>query len=230
MRFIQQLEKYAHSVLNFPYQDLEVDWKEENDTIVVSLYWTDDTGNTSSKDIASMPFVQFKYWAYSDAAKRLISYKVEALFDPNVEYKDYYRPQKKKKKAPEELVVNYTKGRNKVQVPPYTLVKGGVTLEVEEHHSFCESNDLNKQAILQVVRGTRKTFKGYHLPGEADVEYRERKEYQKRGDKVFKNEETGEEVVVRNVAKFCREYDLPYDTFKKLAQGRSKTSHGWTLL
>lgn len=48
--------------------------------------------------------------------------------------------------------------------------------------------------------------------------------------KVFSCLSTKEVVVVRNVSKFCKERGIPYGAFKKMARGRTKTSHGWMLL
>lgn len=48
-------------------------------------------------------------------------------------------------------------------------------------------------------------------------------------EKVFRNLTTGEVVIATNLALFCRERDIPYGSFKKMAQGRNKTSHGWEM-
>lgn len=48
--------------------------------------------------------------------------------------------------------------------------------------------------------------------------------------KTFFHIATGEEVTVSNIALFCRERNIPYGSFKKMAQGRNKTSHGWMMV
>lgn len=52
-------------------------------------------------------------------------------------------------------------------------------------------------------------------------------EYIKTGYHTLFNTNTEEVVVVSNVAQFCRERNINYSTFKKLVQGRRKTSQGW---
>lgn len=67
------------------------------------------------------------------------------------------------------------------------------------------------------------------LAEERDV--KRRKTYNISGnEKAFRNLTTGEVVVATNLALFCRERDIPYGSFKKMAQGRNKTSHGWEMV
>lgn len=67
------------------------------------------------------------------------------------------------------------------------------------------------------------------LAEESDV--KRRKTYNISGnEKAFRNLTTGEVVVATNLALFCRERDIPYGSFKKMAQGRNKTSHGWEMV
>lgn len=47
--------------------------------------------------------------------------------------------------------------------------------------------------------------------------------------KTFINTSTGEEVTVRNMAKFCRERCMSYEAFKQMARGTTQTSQGWKL-
>lgn len=47
--------------------------------------------------------------------------------------------------------------------------------------------------------------------------------------KTFRHIETGRIEEATNIALFCRERDIPYGAFKKMVQGRNKTSHGWEV-
>lgn len=48
--------------------------------------------------------------------------------------------------------------------------------------------------------------------------------------KTFVHIETGTLVTTSNVASFCREYELSYGSFKKMARGGTKSSQGWALI
>lgn len=142
MKHVHQLEKYARSIPHFPFNDLEVDWKEVGKMVVVSIYWTGVDGHTCAKDVTIIPHQKFFKWVMSSEALITIKHAVKAIMK--------------------------------------------------------EAGPI----------GNRK----YTTPI----------------DKTVVNADTGETVTLTNVKKFCRERNIPYDTFKKMIQGRSKTSHGWS--
>lgn len=61
-------------------------------------------------------------------------------------------------------------------------------------------------------------------------EYEEPKTYEGSRIKTFIHLKTQEVVTTSNVADFCRQMGMGYGSFKKMARGATKTSHGWALL
>lgn len=81
MKYIQMLEEYALAVPDFPYADLEVDYVDEGNEVVVSLYWTGDDGHTVAKEIACVPTHLFKDWCHSNSCARVVKHQVYNVFN-----------------------------------------------------------------------------------------------------------------------------------------------------
>lgn len=81
MKYVQMLEEYALAVPGFPYADLEVDYKDEGESTVVSLYWTGDDGHTVAKEAACVPTHLFEEWCESESCIRVIKHQVYNVFN-----------------------------------------------------------------------------------------------------------------------------------------------------
>lgn len=101
--------------------------------------------------------------------------------------------------------------------------KEGIVHRLFNVTTFAEERGLDPRYVSQLVCGERRTYAGFAMTLEAFTD-------PLKGVKpITLIAPSGEEIVVNNMVRFCRENDLPYASMYKVGTGKQLSYKGWSM-